>query len=361
MLKKGASRKGMRRRQAHASLSSLEEEEPIFTRSRRETVVKLAPADAATVKEIARIEPTTAPSPIEEIVRGRLNEQAWGRQKPLHQHRGVWYFFAGAIVLMFIAIALVIRRSDRNLGTSAAIPFAIEVIDEEAPIRLPMPMYQQNPYQVQVRCAKILQEVALATSPETIAPLARPTDTLDASLRRHWKKWPSLPKVEQNDDILFDVAEVGGRDFLIMSGTCADGQPFLAFFVQVNESILIDWEASMAVGEAKISTLIQNPTETPISMRAVMSPSPYYLPSLPEEEYESYQLTFPGSEDVIWGYAPRGSIAHQQINAIILQQNELLEVVNEARVTLRLRKTGGPSAQYRFFITEVLHKDWVMP
>jgi hypothetical protein len=170
-----------------------------------------------------------------------------------------------------------------------------------------------------------------------------------------------MPKIEQNDELLIDVAEVQGRDFLTISGLCENGRPFLAFFVEVDQRIVIDWEASMGVGEAKIDTLTQHPTEHPITMRAVLSPSPYYLPSFPETDYESYQLSFAGSDSVIWGYAPRGSLAHQQINALLIQQNELLEDVSEARVTLRLRKTPGPSSQYRFFITEVLHKDWVMP
>ncbi|TAE91717.1 MAG: hypothetical protein EAZ81_05300 [Verrucomicrobia bacterium] len=359
MLKKGASRKGMRRRQALAASASVKDED-VTVPVRKPAVVKLEPI-ATPAKEITRIEPNTAAPPAEVISPSKAGEQTWGRQKSLYQHRFVWYFFTAAIVLMFCAIAYVISRSDPNSGTSATMPFALEVVNEETPIRLPMPLYQQNPYQVQLRCTDILRQVADARDPQTIPPLARSTPTLEASLRRHWKRWESMPKIEQNDELLIDVTEVQGRDFLMISGLCENGSPFLAFFVEIDQRIVIDWEATMGVGEAKIDTLTQHPTEHPITMRAIVSPSPYYLPSLPETDYESFQLTFAGSDSVIWGYAPRGSLAHQQINALLLQQNELLEVVNEARVTLRLRKTPGPSSQYRFFITEVLHKDWVMP
>lgn len=359
MLKKGASRKGMRRRQALASSASHREEE-VSIAVRKPAVIKLEPL-AAPAKEITRIEANPATSPAEVFSPRKAEEQTWGRQKPLYQHRSVWYFFTGAIVLMFAAIAYVISRSQPDAGTSSATPFGLEVVNEETPIRLPMPLYQKNPYQVQLRCTDLLRQVAQARDPQAIPPLARSTPTLEASLRRHWKKWESMPKIEQNDELLIDVTEVQGRDFLMISGLCENGSPFLAFFVEIDQRIVIDWEATMGVGEAKIDTLTQHPTEHPIAMRAIISPSPYYLPSLPETEYESFQLTFAGSDSVIWGYAPRGSVAHQQINALLLQQNELLEVVSEARVTLRLRKTPGPSSQYRFFITEVLHKDWVMP
>lgn len=360
MLKKGASRKGMRRRQALASSATPEDEEYLARPVRKEPVIKLAPAPVST-KEIARIEPSPLLAPSEQTTTHQEGEKVWGRHKTNRDHRWLWCFFASAIALVFCALAFVISRSKPSEGTPPKLPFSIEVVEEDAPLRLPMPLYQQNPYQVQLRCTDILRKVAAAREAQEIIPLVRPTPTLENSLRRHWKTWTSLPRVEQNDELLIDVAEVQGRDFLMMSGQCQDSTPFLAFFVEIDQQIFLDWEATLGVGEAKIDTLVANPTEHPIMMRVTISPSPYYLPTLPESEYESYQLTFSGSDSIIWGYAPRGSIAHQQIHALLLQQNELLDVATEARATLKLRKTDGPSAQYRFFITEVLHKDWVMP
>lgn len=361
MLKKGASRKGMRRRQAVAASTKHDDGEMELLRASKTPVIKLDPSNVLESKPIARIEPNPSTVVMEEQSSPKRDEHTWGKKSTTRDHRWIWSFSALAIILMFAGIAFVVRKKESPHLTAAQANGGFEVLSEDAPIRLPMPIYQQKPYQTQVRCTEIFQQVVSATDATTIIPLARPTPTLEASLRRHWQPWQSMPKMEQNDQVLFDTAEVQGQDFLTMSGLCEDGSPFLAFFVEQNGKIQIDWEATIAAGEAKIDTLVANPTEHPIAMRAVITPSPYYLPTLPESDYESYQLSFPGNETIVWAYAPRDSMAHQKINEILLQHNELLDVVLEARITLKIRKTKGPSSQHRFFITEVLHKDWVMP
>lgn len=362
MQKKGASRKGMRRRQSPAAQSSREDEDffEIFSLE-KESPVKLDVADAAMVKEIARIEPSAeVVAPTDETPR-KEGEKAWGQEKPLREHRWVWSFFAGAIAIMFVAIALVNQQSDEVPANGTTLAYQIEVLNENSAPLIPLVSYEKNPYLVQQRCRQILQELARAQKVEEIASLLRNTPTLAASLQRHWKPWVSEPSEEQNGDFFFDVGQVQRRGYLMVQGWCRDSTPFNAFFVEEGERILLDWEATMGVGEAKIETLLRDPTHHPVTMRVVITPSTYYLPALPEADYQSYQLSFVGSDAIVWGFVPRGSLAHQQLSKILPTDAALFEPVTEERVTLRLRRVNELLAQNRFFVTEILHKDWVMP
>lgn len=362
MQKKGASRKGMRRRQT-TSVPSDRAAQEVFEvlSSEPELPVKLDLADTGIVKEIARIEPSQESSPSPAVQAIKEGEKIWGAEKPLRQHRLVWFCFVAAIVIMFVAITLVNLRPKGDVPTAAMPIHPMEVMGENTTSLIPLASYEKNPYLVQQRCRQILQDLARAQQVEEIVSFLRSTPTLKASLKRHWKPWVSKPSEEQHGDFFFDVGQVQGRGYLLVQGWCWDSTPFLAFFVEEGEQILLDWEATMGAGQAKIETLLRDPTHHPVTMRVVITPSTYYLPSMPETDYQSYQLSFVGSDAIVWGFVPRGSLAHQQLLKILPVDAALFEPVTEERVTLRLRRVNELSAQNRFFVTEILHKDWVMP
>jgi hypothetical protein len=358
MIKKGASRKGQRRRQAIAAAGARDEEEIPQQRPPEDEPIKLDPVTVGLVKTIARIE--AKPGAREEMRLSKHDELSWGRQRARRDYRWVLLFSFLAIGLLFSAIAMVNRRSGQNTGTSPALP-GIVLLSDDLDEHSPLFAFQQNPYQMRLDAIKILRQVAAATKAEQILPFIRQTPDTQALLTKHWKPWASPPLLDDPDQLLSDIDETSGTAFLWLQGTHQDGSDFLAFFVKEGDALRLDWEATMELGEARLSTLAKLPTTHPISLRVILAPSPYYLPTLPESDYESYKITSLNEETIVWGYVRRGTPEHQQINDLLQHDSLLLDAVSSVRARVKLRRTDDVNSQNRFFITEMLHKDWVMP
>ena len=358
MIKKGASRKGQRRRQAIADAGARDEEETYFPHPPVDEPIKLDLATSGVLAEIARIKPV--PIFVENARLPQHHEVAWGRPKSSVEYRWVWLLSLLTIAVMFTAIAMVNRGSHQNAGTSTALPGFV-VLSDDLDEQSPLYAFQQNPYQMRLDAIKILRQVAAATKPEQILPLIRQSADTQALLAKHWKPWPSAPLLDDPDQWQSEIDQASGTAFLWLQGTHQDGSPLLAFFVREGGALLLDWEATMELGEARLSTLAKLPTTHPVAMRVILSPSPYYLPTLPESDYESYKITNLREETIVWGYVRRGTPEHQQINDLLQRDSHLLEAISAARVRVKLRRTDDVNSQNRFFITEMLHKDWVMP
>jgi hypothetical protein len=360
MMRKGSSRKGQRRRRAVSPVRENEGDED-FLLPQPDAPIKLDLSAAVAAKEIVRIETSIAREIPSQQRFPAEGEGSWGHHQAEKQPRRVWWSFAAVIVLMFAAIAWVNDRARMGDGTSRPIPQGIVVLEEDRREDSELFLLLQNPYQKHQQAQSLFRQFTAAKKSSEVLPLIRTSDGTDALLKQHWKPWPSPPVLDQLDQLQFDFDETDGRAFLSMRGRNADGSSFLAFFVADGGGLKLDWEATMELGEARLSTLARFPTENPVTLRVLLAASPYYLPSLPEKEYESYQLTCMHDDTVVWGYVRRASPEHEKIRELLRQDSELLEQVEEVRVTVRLKKTGDLSSQNRFFITEMLHKDWVMP
>lgn len=359
MAKQGSSRKGARRRQAIEAAGP--REEVAYRRpAPMEEAVKLDLATSSISKEIARIETplsTQEPSLPPHI---EPNEHVWGQQSRTQGHRWVWLSFASAIVLLFISIALFNQHSKNNNLSTTKFPQLL-VVSDEYDEQSPQFVFQKNPHQTRLDCIRIFRQFTASQQIPEVLPLIRQQTDTTALLAKRWQPWPSSPMLDNLDLVVSDSDDTKGRGFYWIQGKNQNGSPFLAFFVAEGDKLLLDWEATMEIGEARLSTLARVPATSPIRMRVIIAPATYYLPSLPENVYECYQITSLQDDTIVWGYVKRNSPAHQQICELLEQYSTLLEAKSEARVTLRLSKTDDVSSQNRFFITEVLHKDWVTP
>ncbi len=359
MMRKGSSRKGQRRRRIGGS-SNQYEDEVGFEVPLREAPIKLDLSTAIAAKEIVRIEaPAISNDAMEDQGQPR-GERTWGRQTR-QDHRLIWLSFAGVILVMFVAIARVNRQSADKGNVIQMIPEGIIDIPQDPTESSELYSLLQNSYQKQQQAQDIFRKFTASIRSQEIVSLIRMQENTASMLEKHWKPWPSPPLLDRQDQLKFDFNETEGQAYLSMRGKNADGSQFLAFFVSDGDGLRLDWEATMELGEDQLSSLARFPKENPVTVRVLLSASPYYLPSLPEHEYESFLLTCLCDDTVVWGYVRRGSDEHWKIRDLLRQDGSLFEEAGEVRVTVRLKKTDDISSQNRFFITEMLHKDWVMP
>ena len=359
MEKKGSSRKGARRRQAIEAAGPRDDTE-FFRPAMAEEPIRLDLATDGIVKEIARIETPIhqeAPRLTHHI---KDKELIWGSQPAKREQRWIWASFAIAGLLLFGAIAVFNHPSNEGAGsapTTAGFEVITEIVDENSPLFV----FEKNFEETQKECVKKFRQFAAAQHVKDILPLIRQHSGTSALLEKHWQPWRSQPILEGPDAIITELDETNGRGFLRMQGFNQDGSPFLVFFVAAEGSFLLDWEATLEIGDARLSNMARDPTVHPLCLRVIISPSNYYLPSMPESDYESYQISDSLAETTVWGYVKRDTAAHKQISDLLQQNSPLLEPKQQARITLFLKKTDEAVSQNRFLITEVLHKDWVMP
>ena len=213
------------------------------------------------------------------------SETLWGQNPIRRGHYWVWISFGVAIVLLFTAIAL-FNQYSKNTDTTASKPPQLIVLAEDYKEDSPQFVFQQNPYRARLACIEIFRTFTAAKNSSDILPLIRQQPGTVATLAKRWQPWPSPPMLENPDQIVSESDEANGRGFFWIQGQNQDGSPFLAFFVAEGNSFRLDWEATMEIGEARLRTLARLPATNPIAMRVIAAPANYFLPTLPEREYE---------------------------------------------------------------------------
>jgi hypothetical protein len=357
MIKQGSSRKGTRRRQAIASIPRSDETEspPALEAA---DVVKLDLSTHGIIKEIARIEAPPAQEKIAASPRKGCHEAHWGKEIPSPLKRGTWMPFSLVILITVGSIAIFNHFANPEQNTRSPLFPVIEVITEEIDPASHVYPFEKNPHSAHAACLDIFRRYCAARQLADALPLVRHHAEIEDRLTRHWRPWPSPPQWQDSSLSISETQQTNGRGYLILSGINQNGKPFLAFFIAENDSFLLDWEATTQFSESRISTMALEPVGLPKLMRITLTPNPYYLIDTPESEFQSYKITSADAESPAWAYIRRDSPAHNMIQEATRASFDPNQPISAIRATVRMQSVKDPP---RFFITEMLHKDWVMP
>jgi hypothetical protein len=378
MSKKGFSRKGERRRkttvealsgstnvptaaeQTTTSNSTAGKASAVITREISVQATKLDIEVSGVFDRMTRIAPVFVPASEMQTSTSDDTEPAWISEKTTNSnHRWLWTGVGAFLLFMIAMIALFHFVSQRPFGSTNALA-TLEVISEEYDPQSPLFIFQQNPGKAQEQCLDILRRYASAKTIEEAQPLVRSSPEIKSLLQSSWQPWPIPPILDDNTCVgSFD--ETSGRAYFILEGSFADGKKFTTYFVSQGNSLVLDWEATTGHCDMALSEFLKHPPATPVKMRLALTPSPYYMPSLSEKDYESYRLQDIQNDTYAWGYVARNSPAHQHIQSILQSGSVLLEQLPEAKATVKLQKINQLNRENQFFITDVLHKGWVMP
>ena len=378
MSKKGFSRKGERRRKTAEKTTPTMDPMPIAAEdpapldtppSAPKTIVarefsaqatKLDVEDNATFDRIARIAPVFVPATDIAPKIAREDDTEWMNKKAkIQNHRWLW-IGVGSFLLFMIAMIVLFQFVSKN-HTGSTNPLAtLEVISEEYDPLSPLYIFQQDPGKAQQQCIEILRRYAAAKTLEEAQLLVRRSPEINASMKSSWKPWP-IPPLLDDGTCQGSFDETSGRAYFILSGLLKNDQKFTAYFVSQGNQLVLDWEATTGRSDMSLTDFLKHPPEQAATMRLVLTPSPYYMPELGENEYESYRLQDIQNDTYAWGYVARNSPAHQLIQSMLQSGSVLLEQLPESQATVKLQKMNDPIRKNQFFITDVLHKGWVMP
>lgn len=312
------------------------------------------------IDKITRIEPVFAPASDVTPVPVRDSEPLWtSSPSGSANHRWLWKGVGAFLLFMIAMIALFYFVSQQQTGSTNTLA-TLEVISQEYDPQSPLYIFQQDPGKAQEECLSVLRRYSTATTLQDVLPLVRTSSEIKAALATSWKPWPSAPILDDGTcDATFD--ETSGRAYFMIHGSLQNGKPFTAYFVSQGNKLVLDWEATMGHGEMSLAEILRHAPEKPVTMRLSLTPSPYYMPSLSEKEYESYRIQDITNENYGWAYVVRDSPAHQQIQVMLQSGAILLEQLNESTATVKIQKIKDHNRENQFFITDMLHKGWVMP
>lgn len=374
MSKKGFSRKGERRKNSSRSERS-DEISPMPTppKATVEPITLTLPSNDSAEpvkldvdklglhKEIARIEQTVTPEPYIPPQQRLEPEQEWGAAPPRKQSRLIWYGLGATILILFGFTLLVSYLSSSGDVDGAELVKPWTVIPDDDDPSSPAYVFVSNPYKAKLECLEAFKKFTAAKNIAEALPHIRQEEHTQALLAKRWKPWPSPPNWLSLNECTEEIETSTKRPFLWLTGLNEDQSAFHCFFVYQDNRFVVDWEATTQLGDTSLSTLANFPTEAEITMRITLSASPYYLPTLSEKDYESYKITSSSDDTILWGYVARNSAAHQQITELLRSDAFLVETVPSARAIIKLKKIDSIAGKNRFFITEMLHKDWVIP
>ena len=375
MLKKGSSRKGERRRKSikanpnsEESTRAANEPEKSDTKSAVSIVEISSAAILLEVAEVGIADPyrgTAAgyqPCPEEHKVPPRELESRWGDKNFQRKNVRFTWIGVGAVAVLFLTALAVVNYFSMQENHNPQDRMSGFVVDSKGfDVDSSQFVFQQDPQRYLTECLAVLKKFTNAQNVAEVIPLIRNNDKSLVKMITRWRPWLSPPKILTELDYDYEFGVSGGTEFIAIHGINDNDTPFIAYFAYANDAMVLDWAASAGLGETSLSTLARNPTKQPVTMRVILSSSPYYLPTLPESDYESSKITCLNDEAIVWGYVKRNTDAHRKIKALLHTDGDLLDRIAEARAIVNLKRTDDISSKNRFFITEMLHNDWVMP
>jgi hypothetical protein len=283
----------------------------------------------------------------------------WGKAST-QSLRWLWWSAGGVVALIVIGLAAQPFLIDKDQDRTAVTFQPLEVVEDVIPVEDPTVFFSENSAQVIAEIHETLGIYARANTLAEALPVIRHAGGLSDPLAAQWRSWhvPADWSVSDSDTISYD--SVGKLPYAIISGTRPDFSTYQVFLVRENDRMLIDWEATVGLGTRSFPEMNQPATHS-AEIRVVMAPSGFHTQTFPEVRYRAYRLASTNSEDLLWGYAERGSPAALALADIFNEKAVFSDKPNEQLVRLRLIRGDSTAKPNQWLILDVLHKGWVTP
>ena len=153
--------------------------------------------------------------------------------------------------------------------------------------------------------------------------------------------------------------------YLKVSGRRSDFSEYLAYFVYQDNSLALDWQATIGWSEFLFDELIQRKPRGVVTVRCLLTKKPGYEILLKGTKYSGYLISSPNLDAYTFAYVPLKT--HQQVDRNLrhaLNYGSFTTKeppIEDKRVTLKISYQEELGKEGNFIITEFLHDDWVTP
>ena len=277
----------------------------------------------------------------------------WGRQSFIATR---WMAFSAAGVVLLVLLALLTQEIWlRDSKAASAPPIVMSQVVAMAEV---VGFELDGSSERQAR--ELLATYARATAVGEVLPLIRNGAALADRLKLDWQPWRAPEHWQEPFQAAWAVSDDGGRSHGLLRGIKPDFSKFRVYFVREGEALMIDWEATQALGDASFETL-QKGKGTGGRVRAIAKLDSFFTQDFPEESFHSFRLQAMDDELFVWGYSRIGSPADDGLMRIFQPGVINSEAVSEVPITVRLEPGPDGCQKNQWFIGEMLHIDWVSP
>ena len=274
-------------------------------------------------------------------------EQVWGEQRRVP----LWWMTSGLVAVIVIGIFLKENEKQDAPG---------EVITE----------HQRFISETRIEITPVSELIAIGQSviPQLVKTLSKVEGSTEGveefvlggaeSLARMqgWNaKMGRKAAVKEDGVIGLMAASIGDHGYLLMSGLRDDYSNYVAYFVQVDGELLLDWEATEGYSDLLPKEFIKL-GESEVQARMLVSPSSFYSQIFPESEYLSVLLTHLDQEHYLWGYVRRDASDFELLSSYL---SSPVTVVTAGRLILKLAKGPDEALSNQVEITGVTGIDWL--
>ena len=280
----------------------------------------------------------------------------WGAASKLSKR---WIFGSGAAVVVIVILSMILLPvlNSRNAQKASSRTIVVKPFNDEKIDRFDTldPMLDRQPEAI-----RIFQTYLAATQVDQVIPLIRDGKALEETLRGHWhptaipKRWTIGP------DCAWSLKKIADHPYGILSGTLPDHSSFTAYFTKDGDRLRLDWKATSGFGTATFAELEKN-MGNPAEVRGEISLAQFYTSTWPEADYQSFRLTSPDGQDILWCYSRRGQQVHDALGPFFRKDQLIVQTKNSWRITLRLAQGPAGALPNQWLIGEMLHIDWVTP
>ena len=153
--------------------------------------------------------------------------------------------------------------------------------------------------------------------------------------------------------------------YIKVAGRRSDYSEYHAYFVYQDNSLVLDWQATIGWSEFSFDELLQNKPRRAVSVRCLLKKQPGYEIRLKGTTYSGYLISSPNLDAYTFAYVPLDT--HQQIDRNLKDALNYGSFITKEpplenkRVTLKISYQEELGKDGNFIITEFLHDEWVTP
>jgi hypothetical protein len=302
-------------------------------------------------------------------------DDVWGTKR--RSSAWLWIVLVGligSVVAIMVGVTLWVTDDPPPLVGGDDFDSSMGKLDEEDLSDGPLGWFNENSVEVLDEAKQIIHRINDAESAENLAEIVResPYRKLNPIQLEKWgsplltnpsSKFQWVPKVS-------NTSEGSGSDplgYLQLTGTREDGNPYEIYFVQENDKVLLDWEASLGWSELPIPEFIEKKPRKMTLIRCRVTKEPSFDQMFGSVAYSGYLLSGEFSDQFFLAYVPldseRGKIMDRDFKLMLNYGSGVTDEppLADVKATVRVRYGDADGNENIFEIVEFLHDGWVTP
>lgn len=303
-------------------------------------------------------------------------DDVWGTKN--RSSSWLWIVLVGLIASVVAIVVGVSMWAKKDVTTKepprVALGGGIGKLDDFNPGEGPLGWFNENSVEVLDNATELIGLANRAETVEAIEKIVRnsPFRGISPIDLEDWGK-PLLTNPTSGfawKPMVVYSSEISGakeRGYLKVTGKREGGDPFEAYFVNEDEKLLLDWDASIGWSEMPIAKMAETKPRKPIFLRCRVEKKPSFDQSFGATEYSGYVLTGGTSDEYILAYVARDSDKGKAIDRdlkLMLNYGSFVTddpPLKNQKATVRVRHLPAVGEDGIFEIVEFLHDGWVTP